>query len=125
MEGYIAVAVNLLVLSLVIFLVAKLLPAVTIKSFATAVVVAVVYSVINILLELVFKHLAMPSILREAYMIGLIRVLVNALMLWVTSMIIKDFKVKGFGWTLVASLLITVACWLIMKFIPIGGLVIG
>jgi putative membrane protein len=118
---YINVAINLLVLSVIVFLVAKLLPAIRIKSFATAVVVAVVYSVINILLELLMTY--MPGILKEAYMIGLIRVLVNALMLWVTSMIIKDFKIKGFGWTLVASLLITISCWLITKYIPVGKLI--
>jgi putative membrane protein len=123
MNTYISVAVNILVLSVVIFLVAKLLPAIRMKSFATAVVVAIVYSVINILLELLMKHLPMPAILREAYVIGLIRVLLNAVMLKVTEMLMKDFKIKNFGWTLLASLLITVSCWLIMKYVPmIGGL---
>jgi putative membrane protein len=122
MNAYISVAVNILVLSVVVFLIAKLLPAIRMKSFATAVVVAVVYSVINIILELLITRLPMPGILREAYVIGLIRVLLNAAMLKVTEMLIRDFKIKSFGWTLLASLLITISCWLITKYIlPMVG----
>jgi putative membrane protein len=117
---YIAAAVNLLILSVVIFAIAKLLPAIKIKSFATAVVVAVVYSVINIILELILKHVSLPAIINEAFIIGLIRILINAVLLWVTDMLIKDFKIKNFGWTLVASLLITVTCYLIATFLPVG-----
>jgi putative membrane protein len=119
----VSVAVNLLILSVVIFAIAKLLPAIKIKSFATAVVVAVIYSVINILLELLLKHASLPSMVKEAFVIGLIRVLVNALLLWVTEKLLKDFKIKGFGWTLVASLLITITCALITYFFPVGKLI--
>lgn len=119
---YVSVAVNLLILSCVVFAVAKLLPAITIKSFATAVVVAVVYSVINILLELLLKHVGLPAIINEAIIIGIIRILINAALLWITDLLIKDFKIKGFGWTLVASLLITITCALIAKFFPVGKL---
>ncbi|MDR2578691.1 MAG: phage holin family protein [Chitinispirillales bacterium] len=122
MNTYISVAVNVLVLSVVVFLIAKLLPAIRMKSFATAVVVAVVYSVINILLERLMTRLPMPGILKEAYVIGLILVLLNALMLKVTEMLIRDFKIKNFGWTLLASLLITVSFWLITKYLlPLTG----
>jgi len=119
---YIAAAVNLLILSVVIFGIAKLLPAIKIKSFATAVVVAVVYSVINIILELILKHANLPKIIDETFIIGLIRILINAVLLWVTDMLIKDFKIKNFGWTLVASLLITITCALITMFLPVGKL---
>ena len=129
MDMYIGAAVNLLILSAVVFLIAKLLPAIRVKSFATAVVVALIYSVINILLDLLLKHVTLPAILSEAYVIGLIRILINAVLLWVTDMLVKDFKIKNFGWTLVASLLITVACWLVKwlvtEFIPGGGKWIG
>jgi putative membrane protein len=126
---YIGAAVNLLILSAVVFLIAKLLPAIRVKSFATAVVVALIYSVINILLDLLLRHVSLPVILKEAYVIGLIRILINAVLLWVTDMLVKDFKIKNFGWTLVASLLITIACWLVKwlvtAFIPGGGKWIG
>jgi len=114
---YVSAAVNLLILSVVIFAIAKLLPAIRIKSFATAVVVAVIYSVINIALELLLKHVHLPPILNEAVVIGLVRILINAVLLWVTDMLIKDFKIKNFGWTLVASLLITLTCYLINTFL--------
>jgi putative membrane protein len=113
---YVSAAISLLILSVVIFAIAKLLPAIKIKSFATAVVVAVIYSVINILLELLLKHVSLPAILNEMLVIGLIRILVNAFLLWITEKLLKDFKIKGFGWTLVASLLITVTCALIERF---------
>jgi putative membrane protein len=114
-------AVYLLILSVVIFAIAKLLPAIKIKSFATAVVVAVIYAVINIILGLILKHVNLAKIIDEALVIGLIRILLNAVMLWVTDMLIKDFKIKNFGWTLVASLLITITCYLIATRLPMAG----
>jgi len=129
MNAYIGVAVQLVILSGVIFLVAKLLPAIRMKSFATAVVVALIYGVINILLDLLLKHIGLPAIFREVYVIGLIRILLNAVLLWVTDMLVKDFKIKNFGWTIVASLLITIACWLITllvnKFAPASWRLMG
>jgi putative membrane protein len=120
---YVSAAVNLLILSVVIFAIAKLLPAIKIKSFATAVVVAVIYSVINILLGLLLKYANLPAIVNTMLAEGLVRILVNALLLWITDKLLKDFTIKGFGWTLVASLLITVTCALIAKFFPVGKLI--
>ncbi|MFP4013249.1 MAG: phage holin family protein [Chitinispirillaceae bacterium] len=98
-------ALDLLILSVAIFLVAKLLPAIHIKDFATAVVVAVVYSVINVLLGWFLRTLTLPLTILT---FGLFKIVINAVLLWITDLIIKDFRIKGFGWTIVAALLIAV-----------------
>ncbi|MFP4163695.1 MAG: phage holin family protein [Chitinispirillaceae bacterium] len=96
---------DLLFLSVAIFLVAKLLPAIHIKSFATAVVVAVVYSIINVVLGWLLRTLALPLTFLT---FGLFKIVINAVLLWITDLIIQDFKIKGFGWTIVAALFIAV-----------------
>jgi len=43
------IILNILILSVAIFIVAKILPKIHIKSFGTAIIVAIVYSIINFL----------------------------------------------------------------------------
>ena len=94
---------SLLILSVTIFLIAKLIPAIHIKSFWTAILVAVVYSVINFLLGWLFFLISLPFILIT---FGLFKFVINAVLLWITDKLIKDFEIEGFGWTLLAALLI-------------------
>ncbi len=102
---------DILLLSVAIFIVAQLLPGVRVKDFGTAVVVAVVYSVIHYLLFRILVFLALPFVLLT---FGLFVFVINALLLWLTAKLVSDFKVSGFGTTLLASLLITL-CSLVLK----------
>ncbi|MDY0040838.1 MAG: phage holin family protein [Desulforhabdus sp.] len=109
-----AFLLNILVLSVAIFAVAQLLPAIHIRGFGTAVIVAVVYSVINFLLGWLFFILSLPFIILT---FGLFKFVINAVLLWITDKVVDGFKIDGFGWTLVAAFLIalldTVIRWVI------------
>lgn len=95
---------NILLLSISIFIVAKMLPSIHIKSFGTTIVVAVLYSLINFFLGWLFVFLAFPAIIVT---FGLFHFVINAAMLWATDQMIEDFEIDGFGATLVAAFLIT------------------
>ena len=99
------VIINILLLSVAIFLVATLMPTIKIKSYGTAIVVALVYSVINFLVGWLLTFIALPLIWIT---FGLFKLVINAVLLWMTDQLVDDFKIKGIGSTLVAAVLITV-----------------
>ena len=103
-----------LVFSLSVFVVARLLPSVHIRSFGTAVMVAVVYGVLKFLLYWLLVLLALPFIILT---LGLFLLVLNAVLLWLTDKLIDGFKIDGLLNTLLASVLISlidvVLCWLI------------
>lgn len=98
------ILVNLLILSVAVFLVANFLPGIRIKSFWTAVVVALVYSVINFFTGWLLVVLTLPLIIVT---FGFFKLVINAFLLWLTDKMIDDFEIKDFFTTFVAALLIT------------------
>ena len=87
-----------------VFVVANLMPTIRIKSFGTAVVVSLVYSLVNFLVGWLITFLALPFIIVT---FGLFIFVVNAILLWLTDLLIDDFEIEGVGSTLIASLLIS------------------
>ena len=96
---------DLLLFSLAVLVVSRLMPSIYIKNFLTAIVVAVVYSIINFLTGWFFFLLTLPFIIIT---FGLFKFVINAILLWITDKLIEDFKIDGFGSTLIAAFLITV-----------------
>ncbi|MFQ5709132.1 MAG: phage holin family protein [bacterium] len=103
---------NLLLLSVAIFVVAQLLPGIRLKNFGTAIVVSVVYSIINLLLFRVLTFLSFPLIFVT---FGLFVIIINAFILWLTDQLIEGFEIKGFGTTIIASILISVSNMVLKK----------
>ncbi len=99
------ILVNIFFLSIAVFVVAELLPSIHLKSFGTAIVVAIVYSILSFFLGWLLVFLALPVMILT---FGLFKLVINAFLLWLTDLMIKDFKIKGFGPLLLAAFLITV-----------------
>jgi putative membrane protein len=99
-------------LAVAIGLVAWLIPAIHMKNFGTAIVVAIVYSLINFFLGWLFLLLSFPFMILT---LGLFKIVINAFMLWITDKIIKDFSIDNFGWTVVAAVLISSIDMLLRK----------
>jgi putative membrane protein len=96
---------NILLLSAAIFIVARLMPTIHIKNYGTALIVALVYSIINILIGWLLRFLALPFIFLT---LGLFTFVINAFLLWITDKLIEDFKIEGFLSTLIAAFFIAV-----------------
>lgn len=94
-----------LIMSLAVFLVAKLLPGVHVKSFGTALGVAAVYGIFHALLFRLLAFFTLPLVVLS---LGVFLLVINAFLLWLTDLLIEDFKIDGPLWTLLASLLISV-----------------
>ena len=76
-----------------------------IKNFWTALVVAIVYSIINFLTGWLLTLIALPFIIIT---FGLFKLVINAFMLWLTDKILDDFKIDGLLYTFIAAILITI-----------------
>jgi putative membrane protein len=97
---------KLLILSISIFAIAQILPGVKLKNPSTAILVGVVYSVVNMTLGWVLKVMAFPFIFVT---LGLFTLLINAFLLWVTDKILEDFEIDSIKTTFIAAVGITIA----------------
>lgn len=96
--------INILILSVAVFLVANFLPGIQVKHFGTAIVVAIVYSLINFFFGWLLIILSLPFIIIT---FGLFKLVINAVLLWLTDKMLNDFEIKDFVTTFIAALCIT------------------
>lgn len=92
-----------------IFLVPYIVPGVTIRNFWTALVAALVIGLVNILIKPILLIFTLPI---NILTLGLFTLVVNAVMFWLASTIVKGFDVSGFT----AAFLGALAYWLIAWF---------
>lgn len=96
--------VDILILSAAVFLVAQVLPGIRVKNYMTALVVALVYSLVNFFIGWLLVLMSLPLIVLT---LGVFKLVVNAFMLWLTDKMIADFKIRDFLTTIIAAFLIT------------------
>jgi putative membrane protein len=102
--------IKLLILSVTVFLVSQWHPKIKIKSFGTALIVAIVLSIANLTLGWVLRLLAFPL---TVLTLGLFNFVIFAFLLWLTDMFVNDFKIDGFNQTVIAAVIISVLNWLL------------
>lgn len=95
---------KLVLLSISIFAIGKLLPGMKLKNFWTAIIVAIVYSLVNFFLYSLLSFLALPFIVLT---LGLFIFVINAFLLWLTDKILDDFEIDSLKTTLIAAVGIT------------------
>ncbi len=96
--------VNWLASALVIMVAAYVLPGVHVLSFWTALVVALVLGILNILVKPLLVILTLPITLIT---FGLFLLVINALLVLLASHIVPGFTVDGFWWAFLFSLLVS------------------
>lgn len=97
---------HFLLLALVIFAMAEMMPGFEVPSYGTALMVAVVYGLINVTLGSLLTFLSLPFVILT---LGLFTFVINAGLLWVTDKLIDDFEIDSIGTTMVAAVVITVS----------------
>lgn len=105
--------VHIAALVVTILAIARFLPAVQVKGVGTAVIVAIVFSVLNFLLGWVIHAvLFVPALLTLGLLFLFVPFIVNVIMLWLTDRLIDAFEIKTLGALLTAAAAITVVNWL-------------
>ena len=97
---------HFLLLALAIFAMAEMMPGFEVPSYGTALMVAVVYGLINVTLGSLLTFLSLPFVILT---LGLFTFVINAGLLWVTDKLIDDFEIDSIGTTMVAAVVITVS----------------
>src|ERR1700733_4801975 len=88
--------IHLAVLAATVFLLARLLPSVRIRTAGTAVLVAIVFSVMNFCLGwLVRVVLFVPALLTLGLLFFVMPFIVNTIMLWLTDKILASFEIRS------------------------------
>ena len=96
---------NILLLSVAVFLVAELMPGIRLKNFGTAIIVAIVYSLVNMLIGWLLVLLSLPFMIIT---FGLFIFIINGFLLLITDKMMKDFEIDSIGTTFLAAFLITI-----------------
>jgi putative membrane protein len=95
---------RLIVSALAVIVTSLLLPGVHIAGALTAVIVAAVLAFLNAILKPILVFLTIPVTLVT---FGLFLLVINALIIMLASRIVPGFKVDGFWWALIFSLLLS------------------
>jgi len=98
------ILLNWVINALVIMAVAYLLPGIHVASFWTALVLAVVLGILNLLIRPLIIVLTLPITILT---LGLFLLVINALIVLLASIIVPGFKVDGFIWALLFSILVS------------------
>lgn len=95
---------NILISSLAIFFTAWLLPGIEVKSFGTAILVALVLGILNAILKPMMVFLSLPI---TVVTLGLFLLVINTLIILLTSAIVSNFHVGNFWWALLFSIIVS------------------
>jgi putative membrane protein len=109
-------AIDILISGIIIFIVAKLLPGIEIENFGSALIVAIVYGVLNALITLGFSYIGLDSINRAVSQ-GIFQVIFNAILLMLTDKVVEGFYIKNFWYALLGALVFALLSSLAHQFI--------
>ena len=91
-----------------------LMTSVQIKSFGTALVVALVIGLLNTFVRPVLFILTLPINLLT---LGLFTFVLNGFMFWIASRFVQGFSVDGFWWAVLAAIVYSIISWAISSLL--------
>ena len=97
-----------------IFLLPYILPSVQLRSFAVALLVALVIGLLNTFIRPVLFLLTLPI---TVITLGLFTLVLNGLMFWLAARFIDGFEVEGFWWAVLAAIVYSIVSWAISTLI--------
>lgn len=97
--------IRLLVTAIVVILLANILPGVGVDSFLTAIIVAVVLALLNLIVKPILVIFTLPVTILT---LGLFLLVINALIILLCDYLIGGFDVTGFWYALLFSVLLSI-----------------
>lgn len=97
---------QLIVSTLAVFVSAYMLPGVDVNSILTALVVAAVISFLNVIVKPIMIILTIPITI---FSFGIFLLFINAFIILIADYLVDGFKVNGFGWAFIFSIVL----WLV------------
>lgn len=112
-----SILLRLLVTSLAAFAAAKLLPGIHIDGYLTAILLAIVLGLLNVLLKPLLFIITLPITLIT---VGLFLFVINALIILIASRLVGGFHVDNFWWALLFSIVLSVFSSILLKLGRVG-----
>lgn len=96
--------INLLISALAVYLTAWLLPGISVKSFWSAIGVAFVIALLNVLVKPLLTLLTIPV---TVITLGLFLLVIDAIIVLLAGKLLDGFRVDGFWWALLFSIIVS------------------
>ena len=107
--------IQLLINMVAILIIAYLVPKVIqVESWIAALVAAFVLGVVNTFIRPLLVFLTLPL---TVVTFGIFLLVINGLLLWLVSVIVRGFHVNGFLGALIGAILISIVSWILSKFV--------
>jgi putative membrane protein len=108
--------VRLIINMVAILIISYLFPKmIWVDGFWAALVAAFLLGIVNTILRPILVLLTLPITLLT---LGLFLLVINGVMLWLVSALVRGFYVSGFWGAVFGSILISVVSWLLSRFLP-------
>lgn len=109
------IILQLLISSVAVYFTAWLLPGISVKSYGSAILVAIVLGLLNAFVKPMLQFLSLPI---TALTLGLFMFVINALVILLASWILgNNFHVQNFWWALLFSIIVSVVSGLLGSLI--------
>ncbi len=102
--------IQVAVTALGLLLIAHFVPGIAIASISTALIVAVLWGLVMLIIRPILGLLTLPITLIT---FGLSSLLINALLFWLVSVVVPGFMLSGFIPALEGSVLLTLVGWVL------------
>ncbi|MGN7719654.1 phage holin family protein [Chitinophaga sp. 22620] len=109
------ILIRILVTALAALLTAYILPGVKLQDFTTALILAIVLGLLNLLVKPVLVILTLPVTI---FTLGLFLLVINALIVMWASSLVKGFKVDNFWWALIFSVVLSIISGIMLSLGP-------
>ena len=96
--------IRILLSALAVVILAKILPGIGVDSYMTAIIVAVVLSLLNLIVRPILVILTLPITILT---LGLFLLVINAIIILLAANLIDGFEVQSIWWALLFSLLLS------------------
>ena len=107
---------RLLIHMVAILIISYLLPGlIRVDGIWAALVAAFLLGIVNTILRPILIFFTLPITILT---LGLFLFVINGLMLWLVSTIVKGFYVNGFWGAVFGSVLISLVSWILSRFLP-------
>ena len=97
--------IRILLTAVAVFLIAQFLPGISVAGYGTAIIVAVVLALLNLIVKPILVILTLPVTILT---LGLFLLVINAIIILLADSFISGFGVDGFWIALIFSLLLSI-----------------
>jgi len=118
----ISIIINMLVFAVVIYVVAKLNLGLSVRSFGTAFIAAIVISVVAAFINWLLGVLGIKISLSGSLLNIIIYLIVTAIILLISDRLLTGFAVNGFVGAVIATIAIAIVSWLVSLLLGALGI---